>query len=216
MNPEEIMKAMEVVAAEDGKAAIEILKNLIASLAGGGAPPPADDTAAAAETPAPPAPAPGEEEKAASIAASAELLRITGAANPGEALTRIAAMFTSVQTLEADRLALDLTERRGLIADLVTAGAETPATAWDGVDKDKRVPVKRLADEPIAELRARVKIITAAAGKPRGHRPPASTETVDESAPAPLTRKEIAACKSHGMTEAEYRTAKADAVKRIK
>lgn len=214
MDPEQLKKALDAIEAGDSAAALEILKAMIASAASGGAPPASETAAAGGEAPAP------DPEKdpleAASIAASAELVRITGAANPGEMVTRVAAMFATVQSLEAGRAALELTERQGLIRELVLAGAETPATAWAGDDKSKCVPVKRLADEPIAELRERVKLVTAAAGARRaGHRPPAGGsdgggQTISTSrGEVVLSAREIANCKAQGADVNAYAENKA-------
>lgn len=64
--------------------------------------------------------------------------------------------------LAKDRTTLESGERRRLVGELVKLGAETPATAW--ADDDAKAPVKRLADEPIAELRARVAKLAKAKG----------------------------------------------------
>jgi hypothetical protein len=156
MNPEQLKKALDAIEAGDSAAALEILKAMIASAASDGAAP--VETEAAAETPAEP-PLPAEEQEA-SIAASREFMRILGAKSPGEASAALRSIVTRVAALDADRAALDLSERQGLVAQLVTAGAETPATAW--ADADKRTPKKRLMDEPIAELRDRVKVLVKA------------------------------------------------------
>jgi hypothetical protein len=206
MSPEEIKKAMDVVAAEDGKAAIDILKNLIASLAGGEPPP--VETEAAAEVPDPPV-----EEEVASVAASREILHVLGAKTPGEATAALKSLVDRVASLDADRAALDLSERQGLVAKLVTAGAETPATAW--ADAAKRTPKPRLMSEPIAELRERVTALVKAS-RASGHAPPESTVIDEKPAPRPLSRAEITACKKRGMTEAEFIAAKASIVVRNK
>ncbi len=203
MNPEQLKKALDAIEAGDSEAGLEILKAMIASAAAGGAPP-APEAEAAAEVPE----APPEEETAAAVAASRELMRVTAAKTPGEAVALMAAALGRVAALDADRSALELSERQALVTSLITAGAETPATAWEG-DAEKRQPKKRLMDEPIAELRGRVKII--AASRPAGYRPP----VVDDAAPT-LSRVEIAACKRLGITEADYIERKTSAVRRHK
>jgi hypothetical protein len=175
MNPEQLKKALDAIEAGDKEAALEILKAMIASAASGGeAPPP--EAEAAAETPEEPPPAP-EEEQEASIAASREFMRILGAKTPGEASAALQSIVTRVAALDADRAALELSERQGLVAQLVTAGAETPATAW--VDADKRTPKKRLMDEPIAELRDRVKVLVKASKSRAPLAPPSEDAEAD-------------------------------------
>jgi len=209
MNPEEIKKALAAIEAGDEKAALEILKALVASAASGGAsaePPP--EVAAASESAEPP-----PADDAVAVAAGRELMRITATDSPGAALEVFASTIERVRLIDADRAAVELSERRDLVATLVVAGAETPATAWEG-EAEQRNPKKRLLDEPIAELRERVKLIAASRGiKKGGHRPPPS----DDGAPAPraLNRTEIAACKRLGITETEFNARKASAVRRV-
>lgn len=206
MDPAQVQKALDAIEAGDAAAALAILKALIASAAGGGASDAAAeepaDMAAGAAADAPPA-----ADQTAAIAASRELMRVTATKTPGEAVAALERVFASVKTLEADRAALDLSERQGLVAELVLAGAETPATAW--ADAEKRTPKARFMSEPITELRERTKIIKAS--RPAGGaRPPVTTTT---EAPK-LSRAEIAACKRLNMTEAEFVAAKAVAVVR--
>ncbi len=185
MNPEQLKKALDAIEAGDSAAALEILKAMIASAAAGGEPPP--EVEAAAETADPPAP---KEEEMAAVAASRQIFEVLGAKTAGEATAKLASLVDRVKTLDADRASLDLSERQGLVAQLVIAGAETPATAW--ADAEKRQPKKRLMDEPIAELRERAKTLVAAS-KARGHVPPASTSTVgvDDGRAFKTTRGEI-------------------------
>lgn len=179
MNASDVQKALDAIESGDTASALTILKAMIVAEATddpGDMPPadpnapPADATAAGSAADMPP------PDQTAAVAASRELMRITATKTPGEAVAALERMYADVKSLAADRAALDLSERQGLVAELIKAGAETPATAWEG-DAAKRQPKARLMSEPIAELRDRVKIVVAAAGARRsvvaGHRPPA-------------------------------------------
>ena len=208
MNPEQLKKALDAIEAGDSAAALEILKAMIASAAASGASAePAPETAAAGEVAETPPPDP---EQAASIAASRELMRITATKTPGEAVEALGRMHASVQELVADRAALDLSARQGLVTELVTAGVETPATAW--ADVEKRTPKKRFMDEPLAELRERVKIITATA-RPTGHRPPAASDDgrviKTSKGDVQLSAREIKNCETQGADVNAYAENKA-------
>jgi hypothetical protein len=153
MDPKLITEALDALIAGDAAKCMEILKGVIASAAGAEAP--ADEPAAAdasAESPdAPPDP---------NFVAASALRRITGREDTTEAIAELRRMRDTVASLSAERDAEVLTERRGLVGDLVRLGVEYPATAWDG-DAELRNPVRRLAEEPIGELRARVATYTA-------------------------------------------------------
>jgi hypothetical protein len=169
MDPELLKKALEAIKNGDGDAAASILESMIVAAASGdAAPPPADDAGAldAAADPPPPT----DEERAALAA----LRKHTKRSTLGEAVQELSAMAAERAALAAERDALELDERRGLIAGLVKLGAETPATAWEG-EADKRVPCKRLASEPIADLRARCKALGAKA-PPKEITPPATSD----------------------------------------
>lgn len=61
--------------------------------------------------------------------------------------------------LTAERDARDAVERRGLVAELVKLGRETPASAW--ADDDGSKPKGILLSMPLVELRDRVKLFSA-------------------------------------------------------
>ncbi len=158
MDPKLIKDALDALEAGDSTKALEILKSLIASAAG--APveettAPADPTMESADPP--PAPALARRDPAT----EAELVRLR----------------TSVATLEAERVARELDDRRDLVARLVVLGAETPATAWAG-DAAERQPCDRLAGEPLVTLRARVEALTAARPADARRAPPARGDAV--------------------------------------
>lgn len=197
MDPEKIKAALEALKNGDGDAAIAILQDLIVIAASGGEAPPVEDTGAIeplGETAEPP---PEEEE------VPEELMRLSGMKSQSEAIALFKALLVkSAETATNDRLAL--------VAELVKLGAETPATAWSG-KPEARVPVRRLSDEPIEELRTRVTALKAA--KPSKPRPP---ERVDAAKPDPtkLSKHELEACKARGLDPADYAARKADAVRR--
>lgn len=124
---------------------------------------PAEEAPAAEEKPAEEKPVEEEEVKAA----SQRLCRLSGRGNVADALAEVEVWKASHLAMEADRVklakereALEASERRRLVAELVKLGAETPATAWSSDRADK--PCKRLAAEPLGELRERVQLLSAA------------------------------------------------------
>jgi hypothetical protein len=155
MDPEILKKIIQILRDEDKDAAIKLLEEMAVGTPSDGAP--ADPTAASADPPNP--------EQEAMSALSRDVVVKLGAKNAGEASARFAEILSAHAETEKRARDLEASERRGLVADLVKIGAETPATAWQNVDAegDARSPVKRLADEPIDELRSRVKALTAAA-----------------------------------------------------
>lgn len=81
------------------------------------------------------------------------------------------------------KLAAEMVERRGLVAELVKLGRETPATAW--ADDTATAPRGFLASMPIAELRARVDDFRKLGGFDVGPRRPngLGAEMVDSNRP---------------------------------
>ncbi len=75
-------------------------------------------------------------------------------------LSRLAADAAELAAFRAERDARDTTERRSLIIELVSLGAETPVTAWSN-----NAPVARLASEPLADLRSRVTVLRSSRTK---------------------------------------------------
>jgi hypothetical protein len=126
--------------------------------------------AAAADAPKPEDAPPMAAAKRLSIA-TRTLARLTGKPDFSASIAEVEAWRTSHLELEGqraklsqERTVLEGSERRKLVAELVKLGAETPATAW--ADDDAKAPCKRLAEEPIADLRGRVAKLTAAKGAP--------------------------------------------------
>lgn len=172
MDPKLVQEALDALVAEDDAKCAEILKSMLASAAGGGAPP-ADPPTEESNAPPGEPPAPTEEDQAMTVAAS-RLVTLTGKSELSEAIDEVETWRTAYLEREADRAnvanqkaQLEKSERRKLVGELVKLGAETPATAWS--DDDGSVPCKRLANEPIAELRERVKKLSSARGSSRPH-----------------------------------------------
>ncbi len=188
MDPELLKKATDAIEAGDGAAALEILKSLLVSAATGEAPATPPDPAAASAT---------DEQ----VAAASALLALTGRESLAEAVAEIrrrndvaVASETRSRELAAAEATLSTRERRALVVQLITLGAETPATAW--ADDSASAPCKRLESEPLEELRARVAKL-AATGKPRAQ-PPAGTGDVG------LTDRELAMCRAKNIDPKAY------------
>lgn len=231
MDPKLAKAALEALKNDDKEAALALLEQLITTEITGeagddGEPPPdAGATAENADQPppdpnAPPAPAPDKKQEEMA-ALSRELVTLSGR-DAGEALAYFRDLHASAAQRSADAAVLEAGERRGLVAELVQLGVETPALAWqrDAAGEipsgDARVPVKRLADEPIADLRSRVTVLRAVRGKTapaagNGPRPPAPAAPV-----ITLTKAEQDYCAREKITPEQFAARKASAVKRSK
>lgn len=179
MDDKLIRPALDALKNDDGKKAIEILEGLLVTAAGGTEEaPPADD---------PPKPkpeaekAPGDEKTGENkaeggeggddkkdepmVAAARVALALTGETDPGKAMAELgrrSKLALEIEQREAshkkDVEVLEAGERRQLVGELVKLGVEIPATAWS--DDKGTVPCDRLKAEPIAELRARVAMLS--------------------------------------------------------
>ena len=192
----------------DVEACKQILKDCIASACGGEAGempamPESAPTDALSDNAETPAPAP-EEDPTALTALSVALKELTGSESPGEIVTWLKGIAQRIDSLDADRAALELSSRRELVGTLVKLGVEFPSTAWEG-DPKNRKPVKRLADEPIEELRARVKLLSAARPRTGGEKP-TSAETLT------ITDAHRVGAKKLGITPEEFAQRAAGAV----
>jgi hypothetical protein len=209
MDPDKIKAALEALKNDDGAAAIALLEELIVSMASGEAPP--ADAPAEPLADAPDAPKQEDEQVAATA-----LMRLTGASSVGEALLACDQIKARLDKDESDRAAADRVARRDLVAELVRLGVEFPATAWAG-DAEKRVPVKRLADEPLDELRARVELHRraprASARQPAsGAAAPAGDGSKQITTPhgvITLSKGELANCAQYGANVEQYAANKA-------
>lgn len=163
MDPETIRAAITALKEGNADAALKVLEDILAAAAGAG--------------PAPSAPEGGE-----ALAETPDATALTALAKEVRALqsrdkTReaaLSALAAEAQALRAEREKREKGERLQLVGELVSLGAETPATAWSdpGGDPKDRKPVKRLLDEPIDDLRTRVRALSAAAPQ-QPVRPPA-------------------------------------------
>lgn len=192
MNADTAKKAMAILEGKDESGALELLKGMMAEAMTGDAPaeePPPEEEALAEDPPE----EPEDENGAAMMAAATSLMRLTGKATLGGAVREVETYRASHLALEGERdkltkerAALELTERKALVADLVKLGVELPATAWDATGKR---PCARLTAEPLADLRGRVALLKAA---PRtGAIRPPTGGTVDAHG---LTERELAIC----------------------
>jgi len=201
MDPELVKKILAVLESQDEKAALALLPELIASMAG--VPPEAAPEAEAlAEGAEPKPPAPGVEPSA--------LAKSLGCKTDAEAAAVVTALLARVTKIDAENATVELSARQGLVTDLVKLGVEFPAHCWEGKPEDRK-PVKRLLDEPIASLRARVELHKAQGGKP-GITPPPSGETK----PVTLSKAEQKYCTEHGLTKEQFEAKKANAVRTVK
>lgn len=197
LSADQIQAAIAAIESGDPEAMKAVLTEILAALATG-------------ETP-------GEGEPETEPADDAPGINAADAEEPEERATDakdeepeanavIRGLQAQVNELLAERESRELGERRGLIAKLVSLGVETPATAWSGKPEDRK-PCKRLADEPLAEMRSRVAAmaqVRSAAPEPPA-KVPADTST--------LSRRELDACKKRGIDPQDYIAQKAAAVR---
>lgn len=208
MTPEQKAAALEAIEKGDATAALELLKEVLAGAPAGG------EEGALSGTPA----TEPTEEQQASLAAMSLLTQALGVKNPGEVVARVTALKAESDTVAANRATVELSERRGLIGELVELGAETPATAWAGEAKERN-PVKRLADEPIAELRTRVTALKANRPETRSNvRPPKGAPAPSGDGPVrKLSAREEQAiseyCRKHNITREQFETRKVESVR---
>ena len=207
---EDLVKMLIEAAASGDKKLAPLASAVLSELLGVGAPKPAADPAAdPPPADAPPAAAarvvvaPPADDALAALGRAA--LALTGVSDPGEAIAEIArrsALAVGVEEREAavarDRAVLELTERKALVANLVTLRAETPHTS--GLAVGTLVP--RLMAEPIAELRARV----AALG---GGKAPAARVVPGTDPLESLSERERAMCAEMKLDPATYAAHKA-------
>jgi phage I-like protein len=201
MNPEDAKAALEALKAEDGPKALALLEKFLTEMAGGApaAEPGAEAMADTAEVP----PKPGEE--LAALTARLTKLEAEKAASVQKLSARVA-------ELEAEKAAEENAERVKLVAEHVTLGRETPATAWaKGADgsPDATKPAARFVAEPIADLRERTAVYRAAG--------PAKSNADPAPAPAAITlsKDEQAYCTKHGLTPEAFQARKAKAARTV-
>lgn len=187
LSAEQVQAAIAAIESGDAEAMKAVLTDILAAMASGEAP----DESESTDAPADDAPANAQEPP------------------DEEANAVIRSLQETVNGLLAEKESRELDERRGLIAELVKLGVETPATAWSG-KPEARMPCKRLASEPVAELRSRVAAMAAVRGVnvgsvPAGAKPPAKGPE--------LSKKELEACRKRGIDPQEFAARKAAAVR---
>jgi phage I-like protein len=222
LSGEQAAAALEAVKNQDGDAALAIVEALLtAGMMPEGEEPPAEEPPAEdlADDDEPDHSADEDkmhnaESTAEVAAATARLLRLTNRTTLGEALEQVDEMRSSHVQLEAkqaklaeERAALELGERKALSVKLTKLGAETPATT--GLAKGQLV--KRLLEEPLESLRARVKALSAAKGgdEIRGEGDDAARPPATGKNPHGLTDSELRACKLEGCEPATFAALKA-------
>jgi phage I-like protein len=224
LSPKLVSSALAAVAAKDKNAALDVLQQFLAALLGGA---PSDEAPpSSAQGGAPDSSAAGAgagagdddatKQKDNMAAASRVAMALTGKTDPAEAmaeLTRRSQVSVELEkreaTLAADRKVVEDGERRTLVGALVKLRSETPATAWS--DDKGTVPCDRLSVEPIADLRARVAKLTAAAGvKPPGPGGPITPPPAGGAADAHgLDARELAICEAAKCEPATFAMLKA-------
>lgn len=242
-------EAVQVLTSKDGKGALALIQALLVASLGGEEGPkpeaeePAPEAPPAQEVQDPPAEQaapmadedPKPEGKAQRViegdllALARQAVALSGKTDPGEAIAELARRSAVAVELEArerslaeDRAKLEGSERRQLVATLVKIGVEIPATAW-GDDKGT-VPCKRLADEPIADLRARVALLSKTPdAKARADiRPPAGTaangdrEFVVNGQTVTLSARELDTCRAKKIAPEDYAKTRAGILARSK
>jgi hypothetical protein len=201
MNPELLKKILAAIEAGDDSTGL--LAEIVAAAAGDGAAP-ADPGAEAMADTAEVEPKPGEDQLAALTARLTKL-----EADRAASVTKLSAR---VAELEAEKAVEENAERVKLVAELVTLGRETPATAWaKGADgsPDATKPASRFQAEPIAELRSRIEVYRAAG--------PAKTNATPEPVTPAITlsKDEQAFCTKHGFTPEQFEARKAKAARNV-
>jgi hypothetical protein len=226
MNPEQFSAVAEALGLgadaniEDVLATIAAMVKKVQNAANGeGEPEPPEDMAPAEGTPEAMAAAAPPVVAAARIQVATRMLaRLSGKKEIGQVVAEVEAWRKSHLELAAERAklateraTLESSERCKLVAALVRLKAETPATAWakdkDGIP-DGKTPVERLANEPIAELRARVAALSLPNGtRDETPRPPPKTGGTEEK--YELSERELAMCTERKIDPAKYAATRA-------
>ncbi len=208
MDPALLKKIMDVIASQDEGAALALLPEIITGVAAeeGGEPMPAEGDPAAATTEPPavdPAAATLPTASAADAPATAMLLRITGAKTLADAEPILRSAITSARSVDADRNAVTMTRRRELIVELIEAGGETPATAWEGRPEDRK-PAAHLVNMPIETMTARVTALRARNGASSGHTAPERGNVDVAAEVAKLLPHTLKAIRERGLTPEQF------------
>lgn len=186
MDPEKVKAAIEAITAGDSEAALELLKDMIATAASEGEAPASDDAGEMALE-QDPEEEPDEDEKMMSRVVLSALGRdtIDGAADEAKRLISLGLKY------EKERGQTEASRRRELAARLVKLDKETPATAWEGNPEDRK-PAEHIRAMSLDALEKRVKAFEAV----HKEAPRAPTKA-DTSAP---TEREAELIKKYNMT----------------
>jgi hypothetical protein len=242
MDPEMIKAALEAVEKGDTAAAMEILKGLIVAAAAGGEPdgdePGAEGDGAEgvpamesdqvvdpkvvanADDEGAPAKKDDDSDEPEKKAMHAMLAKMTGKSSPTEILAAVASYQAAFVTLEAQQVALakqqaalDAGERRRLVAELVTLGAEFPATVW--ADQKAKKLKAHWASMPMDALRSHVATQREARGGKRAPSPKPAQIAAPGAEVGPavdvstLSAQELQFCKDAGADPKDYALLKA-------
>lgn len=201
-----IKAVLDAHAADDHEALKAASADLIAALAAPGSEstetpiePLAADPLAADPEPAP-----------AKLAALSAIRDLTGCAGLSEAVALLSAWKADRDAEEGKAKVFEDASRLGLVSELVKLNVETPATAWTGEGKDRKL-VARLSAESVADMRNRIAQIKAARGPAPKVEPPESTVGAGEVS---LSAETLAQIKAKGLTVEQFLEARKSAVKR--
>lgn len=231
MDPKIVKEALDALMAGDAEKCMELLKGAIAAAAGASmeepAAPEVDASAAPAAAPMAEEKKPEEEKAmaAASLAAATTIVRLSGKGTLVEALSEIEAWRESHVSLAGERAklakereALEAADRRKLCVELITLGAEFPATVWaddngsELKDEWKAIPLSALRTRVEAQRAARKGKQPTAIPAPRGAGAQAPAGDVEMDTPhgrVTLSAREVAVCKEVGADLKVYAANKA-------
>ena len=205
MTLEEMIKVAEAL----GLPADATLEDFLAKI---GAMKPAEEPAAEEAPPVEEmaeAPAEGEEKPEEVAAASARLLRLTGAASFVDAVASVETfrashleLETERQKLAQERATLEAAERRKGCVELVTLAGRAPATVW--ADDKATAPKKYLAAMPLADFREYVADAIKASSRKAPVAPPAGGGDA-----VTLSARELAMCAAKNLDPAKYAATRA-------
>ena len=160
-----------------------------------------------------PAPDPATAESADAPPMMNAFARELGCETAAEAFEKLKTLKARVDGLDTEQSALDNAKRTELVGELVKLEAETPATAWDGDPKDRKV-CARLAAESVDAMLSRVTSLRATRATRATKTPPTRIES-PATQKKTYSREVLAHCKKLGITTEEFEARKAASVRRI-
>jgi hypothetical protein len=213
-----VNQALEAVASKDAKAALDLMKQILAQLLGGspdesapaddggGDAPPMDPASAAASLTA------ASLTAKEFVAAGRLAITVTGLSNVGSAMAELKRTHKLAKDLEgreaqlkADREVVDAAEYVSLTATLVKAGQVSPFLAWDDVDAKVKIPSSMMKGIPLSDLRTRVEKLNVK----KTPEPPKGGASPGSVAGSALTEAELAICAELKCEPAVYAQLKA-------